>query len=60
MWQIVWRALAAGFIVAVLTEIASRWGRAGALAMTIPLVPAAVLLMMHLKPFQGLRATWSF
>lgn len=49
MWMLVIRGLAAGFVVVAISEIALKFPRIGALMLTIPVVPAAVLLMMYLK-----------
>jgi hypothetical protein len=49
MLQIVLRGLVAGFIVVAVSEIAARFPRLGALILTIPVVPAAVLALVYLK-----------
>jgi len=49
MFTLVFRGLAAGFVVVAVSEIAARFPRLGAFILTIPVVPAAVLLLMYLK-----------
>jgi hypothetical protein len=49
MLVLVLRGLAAGFVVVAVSEIAAKFPRLGALMLTIPVVPAAVLMMMYLK-----------
>ncbi len=49
MWQLILRGLGAGFIVVAISEIAGRFPRLGALVLTVPVVPAAVLLLLYLK-----------
>jgi len=49
MWQIILKGLAAGFAAVIVAEIATRYPRLGALILTIPLLPAGVLLLVYLK-----------